>query len=80
VSTTSVNLLRAASDIIGGDAALARRLGIGQTLLQGFLADRYELPDALMLRAVDIILEDRQCRLAMCRENPDGANAALAAE
>jgi len=54
-----VNLLRAASDIIGGDAALARRLGIGQTLLQGFLADRYELPDALVLRAVDIILEDR---------------------
>lgn len=54
-----MNLLRAASEIMGGDRRLARRLGIGETLLQGFLADRYELPDALLLRAVDIILEDR---------------------
>ncbi len=60
VSATTVKLLRAASEIAGGDTALAERLGIGETLLAKFMDDSVELPDRLLLRAVDIILADRQ--------------------
>jgi hypothetical protein len=63
MSTTTVKLLQAASEIAGGPKALAERLGIGETLLSTFMADRRELPDRLLLRAVDVILEDRESRL-----------------
>ncbi len=63
MSATTVQLLQVASEIVGGDAALARHLGIGETLLARFMDDSRELPDALLLRAVDIILTDRQSRL-----------------
>jgi hypothetical protein len=58
-------LLRAASEILGGHKALAQRLGIRPTLLYQFMADVHELPDSLLLQAVDIILADRQSRLAL---------------
>jgi hypothetical protein len=64
MSATTVQLLQAASEVVGGEAALARELGIGQTLLARFMEDIRELPDGLLLRAVDIILADRQSRLA----------------
>ena len=60
VSVTTAKLLGAAAEMVGGYKALADRLGVGEALLGDFLADRLELPDALLLRAVDIILEDRQ--------------------
>jgi hypothetical protein len=63
MSATSVRLLQVAAEIVGGEAALAGVLGIGDTLLAKFMADRLELPDTLLLRAVDIILADRQARL-----------------
>lgn len=63
MSATTVQLLQVASEIVGGDAALARHLGIGETLLARFMDDSRELPDGLLLRAVDIILSDRQSRL-----------------
>jgi hypothetical protein len=37
---------------------------VGEKLLAKFMADGSELPDLLLLRAVDIILEDRQSRPA----------------
>ncbi|HEX2198321.1 MAG TPA: hypothetical protein VHG88_06850 [Burkholderiales bacterium] len=58
-----MKLLEAASEAVGGNKALALRLGISPTLLSKFMADSHELPDVLLLRAVDIILEDRQSRL-----------------
>jgi hypothetical protein len=63
MSMTTVKMLRAASEIAGGDWALASRLGIPETLLAEFMTDRRQLPDPLLLRAVDIILADRQSRL-----------------
>lgn len=59
MSATTVRLLQAAAEVAGGEKALARRLGIAETLLWRFMADKRQLPDALLLRAVDIILEDR---------------------
>lgn len=63
VSGTTARLLRTASELVGGNKALAERLGVSETLLSRFIADSYELPDPLLLRAVDIILADRQSRL-----------------
>jgi hypothetical protein len=60
MSATSVNLLCVAAEIVGGARALANRLGVSETLLAKFMADSLELPDPLLLRAVDIILADRQ--------------------
>lgn len=57
---TTVKLLRAASEIAGGNRSLALRLGISERLLSQFMGDARELPDPLLLRAVDIILADRQ--------------------
>lgn len=60
MSATTVRLLKAASEIAGGDRALAERLGVSEALLGKFLADSLQLPDPVLLRAVDIILADRQ--------------------
>ena len=63
MSATTVQLLQAASEIVGGNRALALELGISESLLRRFLGDSRELPDGLLLRAVDIILADRLARL-----------------
>jgi hypothetical protein len=65
VSATTVKLLQAASEIAGGNKALAMRLFIGEALLAKFMDDSRPLPDALLLRAVDIILADRVSRLGL---------------
>jgi hypothetical protein len=65
VSATTIKLLQTASEIAGGDAALANRLGISERLLARFMADRIELPDQLLLLAVDIVVADRQSRLPL---------------
>jgi len=64
VTTTSVRLLKAAAEIVGGTDALAGRLGVTPVRLAMMLEDRIMLPDPLLLRAVDIILEERQVRAA----------------
>jgi len=60
VSATTVELLRAAADIVGGNRALAIRLGVKGA--SRVLADSLALPEHLLLRAVDIILADRQSK------------------
>lgn len=60
MSATSVKLLQAAAEVVGSTRALAWRLGISEALLSRFMADRRELPDVLLLRAVDIVLADEQ--------------------
>jgi len=58
--SATVKLLRAAAEIVGGEEALAERLGVGKTLFAKFASGLVALPDALLLRAVDVILEDRR--------------------
>lgn len=60
MSATGVKLLRTAAQIVGGDKALADCLGIRETILSRYMAGSFDLPDPLLLRAVDIILADRQ--------------------
>ena len=64
MSATSVKLLKAAAEVAGGNGLLAAQLGVSEKLLVIFMADQRELPDPLLLRAVDIILADRQSRFA----------------
>jgi hypothetical protein len=59
MSATTVKLLEAAAEIAGGRKSLAFRMGIEEALLARYMADSPELPDALLLRAVDIIFADR---------------------
>jgi hypothetical protein len=60
MSITTLELLKAAAEVAGGDNALARALGITPTVLGRYMDGSRPLPDALLLRAVDIILADRQ--------------------
>jgi len=62
MSSTTVRLLQSAVEIVGGNRALAARLGITETRLALYVTGRRQLPDSLLLRAVDIILADRQSR------------------
>lgn len=43
--------------MVGGDAALARRLGIDQALLSSLMAGEQPLPERVLLGTVDIIME-----------------------
>ena len=65
MSASTTKLLQAAVEILGGEGPLAERLGISRALLSAYLHDSRPLPDSLLLRAVDIILEDRQARFAL---------------
>ena len=62
LSATTVQLLKVASEIVGGHERLAERLGIGAATLAKFMADNPPLPDPLLLRAVDIVLADPRYR------------------
>ena len=57
MSHATVKLLKAAAEILGSEEALARHLGIGMPLLRVYLMERRPLPDVLLLRAVDVVLE-----------------------
>ena len=59
MSLTTVKVLEAAAEILGGTRELADHLGISEGLLSRFMADRRVLPDLLLLRAVDVIIADR---------------------
>ena len=77
MSATTVKLLQAAADIVGGNQALAERLFIGEALLARFMDDSRPLPDALLLRAVDIILADRVSKLGLPAKSPRQAEGGL---
>jgi hypothetical protein len=62
VSLTTIRLLQTAADIVQGREVLAERLGIRPAILSLYLTDVRPLPDTLLLKAVDIILDDRQSR------------------
>jgi hypothetical protein len=70
MTSNTVRLLRAAADVVGGEKALARELGISEKLLSRFMADFISLPDPLFLRVVDIILDHQQSELGLGLMSP----------
>ena len=67
--SSTVKLLQAVAEMLGGENALAARLRIGENLLAIYLSGARPLPDLLLLRAVDIVLERRA--VAPRRDFPD---------
>ncbi len=57
---TSARLLRAACELVGGEERLARRLGMSSLLLRRYMARGDELPPQLLLRTVDLLLQERE--------------------
>lgn len=64
MSSTQPRLLQAASEVAGGIGPLAQRLGISELMLRKYLMGAFPLPDLLLLRALDLILADREARAA----------------
>jgi hypothetical protein len=58
MSEATVRLLQAAAEIAGGEAALAKHLNVGELLMRAYMEGRRPLPDFLLLRAVDIVLDN----------------------
>jgi hypothetical protein len=58
-STTKERLLQAACDAAGGTRAFAERLQISEAMLRKYMSGAFEMPDPLLLRAVDLLLEER---------------------
>jgi hypothetical protein len=58
MSQATTRVLRAAAEIFGGEAALAKHLNIGELLMRAYIEERRPLPDFLLLRAVDVVLEN----------------------
>ncbi len=56
MSEATVRLLQAAADVLGGPRRLADRLEIRESLLEAYIGDRLAIPDALLLKTVDILL------------------------
>jgi hypothetical protein len=79
MTSNTVRLLRAAADVVGGEKALARELGISEKLLSRFMAGFISLPDPLFLRAADIVLDHQQSelglRLMSPAQSPEGSAA-----
>lgn len=65
--STTTKLLRAASEMVGGDTALARRLGIDEALLSTLMSGQYELPERVLLGVVDIILAKHESKYSLPR-------------
>lgn len=63
MSSTPPRLLRAACQTAGGAAALSKRLGISETMLERFMAGTFPVPDRVLLGAVDVMLQERDARL-----------------
>ena len=65
MTSNTVRLLQAAAEVVGGEKALARELGISEKLLSRFMTEFISLPDSLFLRAVDIVLDRQQSELGL---------------
>ncbi|HXS52369.1 MAG TPA: hypothetical protein VN782_07550 [Usitatibacter sp.] len=59
-ANTKAALLDAACQAAGGLAALAGRLGISEAMLRKCMSGTFAMPDPLFLRAVDVLLEERE--------------------
>lgn len=64
---SAVRLLRAASELVGGDKALAERLGIAESVLSQLMSGQGELSDPVLLGVVDIIVASHDSRVTWPR-------------
>lgn len=65
---SAVKLLCAASELVGGDKALAERLGIAESVLSRLMSGQGELSDPVLLGVVDIIVASHDSRVTWPRQ------------
>lgn len=65
---SAVRLLRAASELVGGDKALAERLGIAESGLSRVMSGQDELSDPVLLGVVDIVVASHDSQVTWPRE------------
>jgi len=73
----AARLLRAASELVGGDKALAERLGITELVLSRLMTGQDELPDPVLLGVVDIIVASHDSRVTWPSEAARGAQDSI---
>jgi DNA-binding transcriptional regulator YdaS (Cro superfamily) len=56
-ATVGRSVLQRLERKVGGSNALAERLGVRPTLLRRFLAGTLEVPDSVLVRALDLLAE-----------------------
>lgn len=61
----ATRLLQAACELAGGERQLAQRLNMSIALLRRYMAGRGELPQQLLLRTMDLLLEERERRFPL---------------
>jgi len=57
---TKARLLQAACDAAGGPQAFAARLEVSEAMLRKYLSGAFQMPDPLLLRAMDLLIEERE--------------------
>jgi len=62
-------MLKRAAEICGGHSMLCAQLGVSEFRLRQWLEGKSPLPDAVFLKAADIVLEDDIARAAQDRRN-----------
>lgn len=67
---TAVSLLHAACELAGGEERLARRLRMSVLLLRSYMEGGRELPQSVLLRTVDLPLEERELQSPLDEEAP----------
>ena len=56
--TTQAKLLKRAAQICGGYGSLCRRLGVDESQLRLWVAERSVCPESVLVKAVEILLEE----------------------
>ena len=57
---TKLRLLRTAIEVVGGREKLAERLEVPISMIDTIVLEPKLIPDTILLRAIDIVLDDRE--------------------
>jgi hypothetical protein len=69
IQKASRQILASAAVLIGGAEGLASRLDISGPVLKRYLEGDEEIPSAVLLHAIDFILEDLRAAVAAIRQD-----------
>jgi len=72
MNSTTIKLLQAAAEFVGGEKQLAVRLGLAPSLLGKLMAGRYQVPEPLRFQVVDIVLTHRESLIPLTATRTSG--------
>ena len=65
------HILAKAAAKVGGVEVLAERLGLSTRLVNAYITGRERVPDVLLLRAIDVVVEDAPAVPPTFRNTPE---------